>query len=120
MKSQSYRNLLSDWERLLAAVRSSEAELPVLTAYRLALENHYETVKAARARQLSLQEDSQQATRELRTQIRVGGDEASRLRSQVKALLGPRDPRLRLFGISPLPLKKSRKKPPCCPRPAEP
>lgn len=115
MKSQSYRNLLSDWERLLAAVRSSEAELPVLTAYRLALENHYETVKAARARQLSLQEDSQQATRELRTQIRVGGDEASRLRSQVKALLGPRDPRLRLFGISPLPLKKSRKKPPCCP-----
>ena len=114
MKSQSYQGLLSDWARLLAAVRSSEVELPVLIAYRMALENHYESVKAARARQLALQADCQQATRELRNQVRAGGDEASRLRSQVKALLGPRDPRLRLFGISPLPSGKSRKKPPGC------
>ena len=115
MTSLSYRNLLSDWERLLAAVRSSEVELPALLAYRMALENHYESVKAARARQLALQKDSQQATRELRTQIHAGGDEASRLRSQVKALLGPRAPRLRLSGTAPLPPRKSRKKPPCCP-----
>ena len=115
MKAQSYGNLLSNWERLLAAVRSSEVEFPALLEYRLALENHYESVKAAKTRQLVLQRNCQQATRELRTQIHAGGDEASRLRSQVKALLGPRDPRLRLFGIVPLPLKKSRKKPPCGP-----
>lgn len=115
MSSRSYRDLLADWERLLAAVQSSEADLPVLLAYRLALENHYQTVKTAKARQWALQKDAQQATRELRTQIRAGGDEASRLRSQVKALLGPRDPQLSDFGIAPLRGRKSRNKPPCCP-----
>jgi hypothetical protein len=94
--------LLEEWGRLLAVVRAGEVELPVLTPYRVALEGHLENVRAARARQLALQEDCQQATREVRQTVLAGSDEVRRLRSRVKAELGPRDARLHLYGIKPL------------------
>ena len=43
--------------------------------------------------------------------ICAGLDKARRLRSQVKADLGPRDPRLRVFGIAPLGKRKPYGKP---------
>jgi len=73
-----------------------------LTTYRMALEIHLENVKAARARQSTLKEGYRQATREVRQMAFAGADEVRRLRSRVKAELGPRDARLRLFGIKPL------------------
>jgi len=100
--NRSFRCLLEEWGRLLAAVRAGEVDFPVLTAYRVSLEGHLENVKAARARQLALQEDCRQATREVRQMVLVGLDEVRRLRSRVKAELGSRDARLRLFGIKPL------------------
>ncbi len=98
----SYRCLLEEWGRLLAAVRAGEVDFPVLTAYRMALESHLENVKSARTRQLALQDESRQATRELRQMVIAGVDEVRRLRSRVKAELGPRDARLHRFGIKPL------------------
>jgi hypothetical protein len=100
--NKSYGCLVEEWERLLAVLRASEADFPVLTAYRVALEGHLETVKAAKGRQLALLADCRGATRELGQRILAGSDQVSRLRSQVKAELGPRDARLRLFGIAPL------------------
>ncbi|HKI05008.1 MAG TPA: hypothetical protein VKK31_23720 [Thermoanaerobaculia bacterium] len=100
--NKSLRGLLEEWGRLLAAVRAGEVDLPVLTPYRVALEGHLENLKAARARQLALREDYRQATREVRQRLLAGSDEVRRLRSRVKAELGPRDARLRLFGIKPL------------------
>jgi len=100
--NRSFRCLLEEWGRLLAAVRAGEVDFPVLTAYRVALEGHLENVKAAKARQLALQEDCRQATREIRQRVLAGSDEVRRLRSRVKAELGSRDARLRLFGIKPL------------------
>ncbi len=100
--NKPYRCLLEEWGRLLAVVRAGEVDFPVLTAYRAALEGHLENVKAARARQSALQEECRQATRELRQMVLAGSDEVRRLRSRVKAELGSRDPRLRLFGIAPL------------------
>lgn len=100
--NKSYRCLLAEWGRLLAAVRAGEVDFPVFTAYRVALEAHLENVKAARARQLALQEEGRQATRELRQMVLAGADDVRRLRSQVKAELGPRDARLCLYGIKPL------------------
>jgi hypothetical protein len=100
--NRSYCCLLAEWGRVLAAVRAGEVDFPILTAYRVALEGHLENVKAGRARQLALQEDCRKATRDLRQMVLAGSDEVRRLRSQVRAELGPRDPRLRLFGIKPL------------------
>ena len=102
----TYLCLIENWERLLAAVRASEAEFPALTPLRMALEGQLEEVKAAKARQLSLQADHRGVTREVQQIIRAGLDQARRLRSQVKADLGPRDPRLRIFGIVPLGKRK--------------
>ena len=96
------RCLIEDWELLLTVLRAGEGDFPVLTPYRMALELHLENVKAARARQAALQEDCRQATREVWQTALAGSDEVSRLRSRVKAELGPRDARLRLFGIKPL------------------
>ena len=100
--NRSYGCLLEEWGRLLAAVRLGEVDFPVLTAYRTTLEGHLESVRAARARQLALKEEGRQATRELRQMVLVGADEVRRLRGRVKAELGPRDSRLRLYGIKPL------------------
>jgi hypothetical protein len=106
--NKSYSSLLKDWESLLAAVRAGEVDFPVLTAYRVALEGHLENVKAAKARQLALQAECQGATRELQQTLYAGFDEVRRLRSRVKAELGPRDSRLLLFGIAPLGKRKTR------------
>ena len=100
--NKSYRSLLCEWSRLLSAVRANEVDFPVLTAYRVTLEGHLESVKIARARQLALQKQSRKATQELRQLVLAGLDEVRCLRSQVRAELGPRDPRLRLFGVKPL------------------
>ncbi|HEV2853260.1 MAG TPA: hypothetical protein VHC97_10695 [Thermoanaerobaculia bacterium] len=101
-----YRCLIGNWERLLAAVRAREAEFPALTPHRVALEAQLEAVKAAKARQLALLADSRSSTRELQQMIVAGRDQVRRLRSQVKADLGPRDVRLCLFGIAPLGKRK--------------
>src|SRR5688572_30306418 len=100
--NKSYRALFYEWGRLLAAVRTSEVDFPVLTAYRVALEGHLENVRTARARQLAFQKQSRKATRELRQMVLAGLDEVRCLRSQARAELGPRDARLRLFGVKPL------------------
>lgn len=102
MMGKSYGCLLDEWGRLLAAVRAGEVDFPALTTYRASLESHLEHVKAAQARQLALKEEGRQATRELRQRVLAGADEVRRLRSRVRAELGPRDARLRLFGIKPL------------------
>ncbi|HKI02933.1 MAG TPA: hypothetical protein VKK31_13240 [Thermoanaerobaculia bacterium] len=52
--NKSFRCLLEEWGRLLAVVRAGEVDFPVLTPYRVALEGHQESAKAARARQLEL------------------------------------------------------------------
>jgi len=107
----TYRCLIENWERLLSAVRASEAESPALTPLRVDLEGELEAVKAAKVRQLSLLAASRSSTRELQQRIAAGLDKARRLRSQVKADLGPRDVRLGLFGIAPLGKRKPYAKP---------
>lgn len=69
---------------------------------RSSLEAHLESVRIARSRQLALQKQRRKATLELRQKVLVGLDEVRCLRSQMRAELGPRDARLRLFGIKPL------------------
>ena len=99
----AYAKIFRDWEALIGSCVQHASLVPALTAYRATLEGHLENVKAARARQLALQEDCRQATREVRQMVLAGADEVRRLRNRVKAELGPRDARLHLFGIKPLP-----------------
>lgn len=106
--SATFSCLLEEWSRLLAAVRESEADFPVLTAYRVALESHLENVRTTKARQLALQADCREATRDLQQRVLAGKEEVRRLRNQVKAELGSRNPRLKLFGVAPLAKRKPR------------
>jgi hypothetical protein len=102
MPRSSYRDMLGDWLKLTAAVRGSETDLPILIPYRMGLDTHLESVQEAKARQLLLELDRELATVELHKEIVAGRDHVIRLRSQIKAALGPRDERLRDFGITPL------------------
>jgi hypothetical protein len=110
MSRNSYRDMLADWQKLTAAVRGGETDLPILIPYRMGLETHLESVQAAKVRQTLLEADRELATLELRHEIAAGRDHIIRLRSQVKAALGPRDERLRDFGIAPI--GKRPRKPP--------
>jgi len=109
MPRLSYRNILAEWRKLMAAVRGSEPDLPILTPYRMELETHLEGVLDAKLRQALLEANREQATAVLHEAIVAGRDHVIRLRSQVKAALGPRNERLRDFGITPL--GKRRRKP---------
>jgi len=102
MPRLSYKNVLDDWQRLTAAVRGSETDLPILIPYRMGLDTHLESVQEAKVRQTLLELDRELATLELHKEIVAGQDHVIRLRSQIKAALGPRDERLLDFGITPL------------------
>jgi hypothetical protein len=102
MPRTSYRDMLADWQKLEAAVRGNEPDLPILIPYRMELDTHIEEVQAAKVRQTLLELDRELATLELRKEINAGRDHVIRLRSQIRAALGPRDQRLRDFGIAPI------------------
>lgn len=96
-------NLLAGWEQLFAAVEAHEAELPGLAPYKSSLRESLDRVRESKNHQEVLTASRRQATRDLQQRLQEGADLVSRLRSQVKAELGPRDERLKLFGVKPIP-----------------
>lgn len=110
MSNPKFSVLVADWEQLFAAVEAHEAELPVLVSYKTFLRESLDRVRVAKTHQESLKAGGLQATRDVKQRIREGGEVVARLRSQVKAELGLRDERLKLFGIKPLPHRGTRPK----------
>ncbi|HEX9944279.1 MAG TPA: hypothetical protein VGG03_19890 [Thermoanaerobaculia bacterium] len=100
-KNRSLKKLLDQLDRLVAASKANTDSLPGLQEQERELQEQLERVKAAKYRQQILTENRQQATREFKREVDAACDMASRLRSLVKGTLGPRDPRLELFGMRP-------------------
>lgn len=108
MGKHGYDNLISGWERLLAAVNESEGMFQGSEPLQVALEWYLQETRAAKARQQQHEIGRQQATRDLRGLKAAGGDAATRLKSLVKFKLGPRDRRLVQYDIAPI-QKRQRK-----------
>lgn len=103
MSTPKQSNLIANWEQLFAAVEAHEAELPLLSPFKAFLRESLDRVRESKNHQEVLTASRRQATRDLQQRLQEGSDLVSRLRSQVKAELGLRDERLKLFGIKPIP-----------------
>lgn len=97
----SFKNLIALWERLLAAVRANEADLPHVGPYKQQLTDILEELKAGKLQQQILTVRRIQITAQLQRQLAASRDLVSRIQSLVKASLGPRSDRLRQFGMPP-------------------
>jgi len=107
MSTSKFSTLMADWEQLFAAVEEHGAELPVLNPYKTSLRESLDQIRVAKTHQEALSASRKNATREVEQRLQDGWDLVSRLRSLVKATLGPRDERLKLFGIPPIPLHRA-------------
>jgi hypothetical protein len=103
MSTYNFATLMDSWEQLFAAVEAHEAELPVVAPYKAPLRESLDRIRGAKNHQEMLSASRQQATRETGQLVQEGRELVARLRSQIKAELGRRDERLRLFGIKPIP-----------------
>jgi hypothetical protein len=101
MPNNSHADVVTDLEELLMNTRNA-TDLPDLTVYRVPVEQFLEQIKNRGALRKVRVGIKQQETKELQELRAQGRDAASRLRSAIKAHLGPKSPRLLEFGIKPL------------------
>ncbi len=100
MPNNSHADTVTDMEDLLTNVRKA-TDLPDFTAYLNPVEQYLMEMKSRGALRKVRLGIKQQETKELQ-ELRVPAREAaSRLRSAIKAHLGPKNPRLLEFGIRP-------------------
>lgn len=98
----SFADVVLDWEGLLTGVQENLELLPSVESHRLALEQHLQLTKSAKARQEAHTAGRQEATQELKALVNQGRELAIRLRNVVRADLGPKSERLVRFRVSPL------------------
>jgi hypothetical protein len=100
--TNTYTDVVLDWEKLLAAVLEHTGSLPNIGAEQAALIQALQEAKELKANQDSFAASRQQATQELQMILDRGREMAMRLRGAVKFKIGPRNERLVQFGIAPL------------------
>ncbi|HEX7180728.1 MAG TPA: hypothetical protein VF756_02710 [Thermoanaerobaculia bacterium] len=105
----SFKDLLADWEKLLAAIRETPGGIPHIRDFQVELERAFEAARALKTRQLEHRAAAQRTTRQLNEAVALGRDTASRTRSYLKGCLGFRNEDLVRFGVKP-----SRKRRPHC------
>ena len=99
MPKQSFADLMTDWEKLLAAVVANQADLPYIDGYKQQLEVEMTGAKAASLQQSASQAEAQQASRDLEGFIERGQDLASRIRGGVRSKYGIKGEKLKEFGL---------------------
>jgi hypothetical protein len=102
MSRNSQDDWLDDFESLLTVARKYEATHPGITSFRQTLEEAYaRTVSTKRLRD-TLAASKMEATHQLNLAFDESHEAASRLRSFVRGVLGPRSEALADFGVKPL------------------
>jgi hypothetical protein len=120
-KPSSYADLIRGQEKLLAAVKEHAPNLPSVEIHHTALQQLVDQLKDAKARQDSLRASGQAATQGLTDLVNQAKLAAIRLRSVVRADMGPKSEQLVQFDVAPL-RKRGRRaaKPPAVPPPTTP
>ncbi len=115
--TNTYTDVVADWERLLAAVEDNLPSLPDLLPEKLALEQALREARTIKALQVASTASRQEATQNLEMVLDSGRDLAMRLRSAAKYKIGARSERLVQFGIAPLRRRPRRNPEPVPPPP---
>ena len=110
-KPNSLQEFLADWENLLAEVRRTPYDIPLLAAFLIALEGALGKARAAKARQIACSNGRQQATRQLNEAVAEGREVASRMRLLLKGRLGYHNEDLVRFGATPVRKRRPRPAP---------
>jgi hypothetical protein len=105
---------LQDGRTLLEKVRETEAEIPGVAPYRKVLEKTHTQAVSAKSQREALAAAAQEITKQLHEDLAAFKDAASALRSYIRGVLGPRNPKLGSYGIKPL-RRRSAGKPRCEP-----
>jgi uncharacterized protein (DUF1778 family) len=100
-KETTYKGILGDWQRLIAALLANAAELVHLEASRLMLEQLLARALEISERQAGLRAAKQEATRELQEIIASGQRLTSILRLGAKHHYGPGSEKLTHFDVQP-------------------
>ena len=107
MPTNSHADTVTDLEDLVTNVRRA-TDLPDFTVYLTPVEQFLSEMKSRGALQKVRVGAKQQETKELQELRSPAREAASRLRSAIKAHLGPKNPRLLEFGIRPLGRRKRK------------
>ncbi len=105
MPNSSHADVVTDLEDLLTNVKNA-TDLPDFTVYLTPVDQFLAELKNRGALRKSRLGIKQQETKELQELMGPAKEAASRLRSAIKAHLGPKNPRLLEFGIKPLGRRK--------------
>jgi hypothetical protein len=93
---------MKDWGCLLAACRASHQVKSFLSGDLETFEALIREAGHALVRQSDLEAERQKATRQLNEALAQARDQASHIRLGVRLHLGPRNERLKIFGITPV------------------
>jgi hypothetical protein len=99
MPKQSFADIVTDWEKLLATVNANKDDLQFIDGFRQQLVTELAGARDASMRQAAAQAEAQQATRDLEDALQRGSDMADHLRSGIKTRYGKRNEKLKEFGL---------------------
>lgn len=99
MPNQSFADVITDWQKLLATVAANKDDLQFIDNYRQQLEAEVAGAKEANMKQSAAQAEAQQATRDLEGFLKRGSDLADQLRFGIKTRYGKRNEKLKEFGL---------------------
>lgn len=109
--SQSQDAIFDEWGRMIRTARRDESEVAGIAPFRTALEVVHEEAVACKRLRDSFRIQAQEATRRLQRALAEGEDTASRLRSYVKGVFGPRSEKLVRYGIKVRKLRRPPRRP---------
>lgn len=99
MPNQSFADVITDWEKLLATVTANKDDLQSLDSYRQQLEAEVAGARSANMRQSAAKAETQQSTRDLEGSLQRGRELAEKLRMGIKIRYGKRSEKLTEFGL---------------------
>ncbi|MFL6233321.1 MAG: hypothetical protein ACJ76N_09330 [Thermoanaerobaculia bacterium] len=99
MPKESFADVVTDWEKLLATVNANKDDLQFIDNFRQQLATELAGAREANMRQSAAQAVAQQATRDLEAFLQRGRDLADHLRFGIKTRYGKRNEKLKEFGL---------------------
>ena len=99
MARQSFADVITDWQTLLATVEANKDDLQFIDNYRQQLATEVAGAMEASMRQSDAQAQASQATRDLEGFMTQGRDLAEKIRFGIKTKYGKRSEKLKVFGL---------------------
>jgi hypothetical protein len=102
MRPNAQKDILTAWDKALAAVKANQKELPHVESQAGELATRLEDLRILLCRKVALREEMTRNTRDLHGLLARGDDLLIRLRAGVRQRYGIHSDKLEEFGIKPI------------------